>query len=622
VEWQGFANWHDWTLQQRLLYRGENDTPWQRQETRLIRHWPEQMLQLGLGDIQYPRHGLMGYQTLTGISLATDFDLQPYRIAYPLTGQQFFLEEDAEVSLLVNGNKRHHLKLSAGPHEISDLPLSEGINQIVLEIEDRLGRRSVLDFSDIHSKQLLAPGLSEYAATLGIPRFNTPNGFRYDTNNLIFSGFYQHGITPYVTMGGHLEADKTLIMGGLNGAWTSQLGTIDYDLAWSQAGAIEDWATQLGYQYRQIGWGIGGHFSWQGEHFAKLGQAPDRDNQHWSAQMNLSPPRLGQWALGYSHTVRQSWSGEQTRQQRISLYRHFKRDWSLQILWSKKNEEQQIALQLSWSPTNHRWRNQLDYSRENSRYELRYVREQELGLDMTAALSNTDTQRAADLRAQYINNYLETRLEAKQILNEDNYHQQTLTISSSLVYTGGEWGISRPLNGQAFALLKTENELCGGHIQIKRGAGTQIANVLRHPNEHIILPTLNAYYLNPLKLDSSALPIGIDLEKDQIDLFPRAYSGTLVIVKTNRAGYLLGTLLLPSGKPVSYQVGTLHHADNQEETITDFFTDETGYFEFEAPESGDYVLKLSDYQAKISVPQFQCEQIEVELGNVTLHEVK
>ena len=79
----GALNVRGWALEGRGGWYQAGDPMWRRSETRLVRDFPDRMLRLNIGDLNYATRGFQSFQPLGGISIAKEPTLQPYRLARP-----------------------------------------------------------------------------------------------------------------------------------------------------------------------------------------------------------------------------------------------------------------------------------------------------------------------------------------------------------------------------------------------------------------------------------------------------------------------------------------------------------------------------------------------------------
>src|ERR1051325_9830488 len=134
----GAVNLNRWVVEGSGSYTEDADTPWRRNDTRLVYDDPPRRIRYSLGDLAYPVTGFQSFQPLLGLTVARNFSLQPYRITQPLGQTSFFLKGPSKVEVLVNGQPVQTLQLPAGPQNMRDFRFANGANDLTLRITDEV----------------------------------------------------------------------------------------------------------------------------------------------------------------------------------------------------------------------------------------------------------------------------------------------------------------------------------------------------------------------------------------------------------------------------------------------------------------------------------------------------
>ncbi|MBT4839062.1 MAG: hypothetical protein HON94_17120, partial [Methylococcales bacterium] len=208
-------NINRWVLEQKFSFEDKATVPWLRRETQLVKDNADTSVRWNVGDINFSTRGLMGNRTVSGLSIRRLFNLKPYDNQQPVRDYRLFLAEDSQVEIYSNDILRKKIALPAGNHELIDLPLFDGFNQIRLHIKDRFNKERdiLLDYNQ--DLQLLAPNVSDFLLVAGVVRETNNEGeINYFGKRPIFSLFYQQGLSNDFTIGGHLEIDKNVVMAG------------------------------------------------------------------------------------------------------------------------------------------------------------------------------------------------------------------------------------------------------------------------------------------------------------------------------------------------------------------------------------------------------------------------
>lgn len=248
----GALNLNGWVLEASGDYIENDPRPWQRGDTRLVHDLPDEMIRTALGDLSYPVEGFQSFQPLLGLTVARNFDLQPYRVSEPTGRTSFFLNSPSRVDIYVNDRKVQTLQLDSGPFDITDFPLVNGSNDVRLVITDATGRVEVKTFDIVSDANLLAAGLHKFAYNVGVISTTANRKTDYDSDQPVLSAFHRYGLTDDLTLGGNLQAGETQWMAGVDatvgGAWGvlradaagSRLDSGDGGFAWQAQYQIVD----------------------------------------------------------------------------------------------------------------------------------------------------------------------------------------------------------------------------------------------------------------------------------------------------------------------------------------------------------------------------------------------
>jgi outer membrane usher protein FimD/PapC len=194
-----FVNAGGVVLENQSVYQSNLQNKWFRGDTRVVKDFHESMIRTQAGDVNYQT---IGYQTLRpigGFNIGRNFFLNPYRTPYPKFSRDFIVKTRSKVTYFVNGNLVKSEFLAPGRYSVRDIPLVNGINNILVEIEDDLGRKEVLTFQQTTSINLLNDGESKFDLSVGYPFKDINQKREYEKDSLLTSAFYQQGLNSFFT---------------------------------------------------------------------------------------------------------------------------------------------------------------------------------------------------------------------------------------------------------------------------------------------------------------------------------------------------------------------------------------------------------------------------------------
>lgn len=154
-----------------------------------------------------------------GLQLRRSFALRPDLLTVPLPTLAGTAAAPSTLDLYINGVRSLTTPLEPGPFRIDNPPLLLGNGQARLVVRDALGRETVQIVPFYTSPQLLAPGLTDYSASIGFARRNF--GFQssdYD-GDVAATGSMRVGVTPKLTLEAHAEAIRGLKLAGAGAAF-------------------------------------------------------------------------------------------------------------------------------------------------------------------------------------------------------------------------------------------------------------------------------------------------------------------------------------------------------------------------------------------------------------------
>ena len=247
-------NLNNWVLEGNFSFLERANPEWTRGDFRIVRDDLDNALRYVAGDLAVP---VVGYQTsrpLIGVTVARNYGLQPYLITRPVSQYEFFLENPSQVEVFSNGRLVQTLRLPAGQQDIRNLSLGSGINDVQLVITDDVGRIQRLDFANAIAANLLAPGIQQFAYSLGFPNHITNGNRNYDFSSPTLVASHRVGVSNVLTLGGYLQADRNQQLVGIEGVLATTLGNFGWDAALSNANQVGTGiAARLRYDFLKIG---------------------------------------------------------------------------------------------------------------------------------------------------------------------------------------------------------------------------------------------------------------------------------------------------------------------------------------------------------------------------------
>lgn len=152
-----------------------------------------------------------------GIQIATDFDLRPDLVTFPVPAIDGSAAVPSTLDLIVNGTRRPAGDVRAGQFTVTDVPVQTGINTITLAVRDALGRETRQTVSTYVARSLLRPGLVAFSAEAGWVRTGYATGAdRYRTPAA--SASLRVGTSDRLTAEAHVEIGDRVVLATAGGS--------------------------------------------------------------------------------------------------------------------------------------------------------------------------------------------------------------------------------------------------------------------------------------------------------------------------------------------------------------------------------------------------------------------
>ena len=213
---------------------GSTVSPFTRQDVRLVKDFPDNVLRVTAGDLIFPVIGFQNVRPMAGISFASQFSMSPSRLTYPSGNYEFFLQRKSKVYVFVNNNLAQSLDLPAGKHQLQEFPFAAGSNDIRLEILDDVGRSDTVQFSYFSNSEMLRSGLNQFSYAVGEPSTQVGSERVYDSTNPTYSVFHRYGLSDHHTIGANAQADKSQLLVGLDHLLSTDIGYFKTEAAMTQ----------------------------------------------------------------------------------------------------------------------------------------------------------------------------------------------------------------------------------------------------------------------------------------------------------------------------------------------------------------------------------------------------
>lgn len=599
---------HGWLLEGRADF-AEAPAGAHRGDVLLSRDDPETAHRYLAGDFAVQPTGLQPSYPILGLGLTRSFALQPYRIIQPIGQFEFTLEQPSTVTVFVNGTLVQKLSLPAGRHDVRDLPLGPGVNDVELVIEDPSGVQRRMTFSSASAGELLAPGVSQYALSLGPPLVDDAGARTYALDRPVLSARRRWGALSMLTLGASFDGDVDRQRAGGELTLATTLGTLALDLGGSADRELGlGHAEGLRYDFARTGGRaqvftltlLGHHYS---SGFRALG--PATDDVFYSDDLALSASRRlpGAVFATLSGRVRVGRERPDATDASLRLSRSFGSVGVDGLLAGRRDgispDEVRVLLSVRVNlPDGHgvvlasaRTSN-LEGPGSQASYST-LAGPPPGGVVTTVSVEETPETLRAGGAVSYTGNRLTSSVStAGSVDRAHGWLTQTtaIEVGTGLAFADGVVAWSRPVSG-SFVIVAKNPTVAEHDVQVNPALGGYAARADGFGPG--VLPNLEPYRVATIGVDAPTLPSGYSLGPESHLVLPAYQSGTLVRVGDEGTVFLRGVLQHANGTPAAFALGNLVRTDGSSPPLI-VMTNRAGRFSLMGVRPGRYELRLAD----------------------------
>ena len=208
-----FLNIYDFVLESRLYY-DDRTKKVQQGRTRLIKDDIARKLRYKLGYITLPVHNKQAQRNVFGVSVEKVFEIGGMNTQnfQRTNSHEFFIQNDSNVEIYVNGRYKTMMRLRAGSHNIHDFHLQTGLNNIKLKIIEDGGKIETISFNDFSYYEILKKGQIRYGMGMGFDSQQTFFKWDYDKDRKSTSGYLEYGLFDSLTLHAGIQKNADYLM--------------------------------------------------------------------------------------------------------------------------------------------------------------------------------------------------------------------------------------------------------------------------------------------------------------------------------------------------------------------------------------------------------------------------
>ncbi|MEE4209939.1 MAG: fimbria/pilus outer membrane usher protein [Parvularcula sp.] len=601
---------------------GEDDYRFFRRGVRAVYDQAEEQRRFAAGDLRSTTLPILRTPFLGGVSIEKGrriFD--PFQPVARLGGREIFLDNQSTVEVLLNGETYQTFQLEAGRYNLADLPVQVGANDIQLVVNDSAGRRQIIDFNFFFEPLDLLPGEEEYSLAVGAIAQNLTFEPEY-SDDIGVSAFYRRAFSNNFIFGGGTQLSQDLQVGAMTASIVPQVvpGVFNLEGAVSTGPAGTGIAFRGNYRFRS-----GNTFTDSRQFSINV----DYESEGYQTLSDLVPVAFDLLSISANYT---QGLGDRTFLNAGAIYTTIggrSRDNSTFFVdvIHRLNDRLRLTggIEYGTSPffednfgvrvgvafaLGALTRANLDY---RSRADLlratlsRGAEDQVGGFGYDLGFTSAQGQVSSDANLTYVGNRFEGRVLAQTIGEglDSVFDSQAvrLQLGTSLAYTGGKFGIGRPIN-DSFALLQPDPAIGDTEVITGRNLSGNRFDARSGTFGAAVQGDLISYAEQSLQFDVDDTEVGIDIGDGVVQVNPPYRSGYSITVGS--AYFISATGFLKRGdEPAGLSTGIVRSPADPDFEPQQFFSNSAGRFAIIGLKPGGrYEIVLTSREAfEITVPQ-------------------
>ncbi len=620
-----FLNLHDYVFEGRFSYLEGSENPFFRDRFRLVKDDRTHALRYAFGDIFLPTHQRVTKSDAFGLSVEKVFNIngKDYNTNVSrVNSYEFFLKNKSRVEIYINNRYNRTLNLEAGTHNLYDLKLPTGLNQIKLKIIEDNGKIEFIDFNDFFYSEILKKGMIRYGAGLGISsqKSNTSNKIIYNKDEKILSAYLDYGLNNWLTIESGIQQTSTSYQSlALEFIVGTPLGLLNpyairtelenksgYKKGINYQTDLGDLNINLGYEEVDIGYEV----------FNQINRFPT-DSKLYHATVSTLLPYGTTASLSASKYIK---SVNTENKYSLFLSKNFLHNLNLQLNYDRldmrnerDDEELYLTLSYNWGETQI---NYINYTQDQrQRIEVNHDGTTRYGLSSDFAY-----EKSAESDQFHIRTVMDDekfRLDSSYMFNksgERTNQSMGVQFATGMVFAGDKATITAPITS-SFVIVDNDDNL-EKPLGIE---GYQEADALIYDNYAIALGDYND---RTLVVDEANLDFGIDLKSIDSKFITNYKSGSLMEIKVNNYLSIKGVLYDKlTEKPLAYKAFKVFNTITGNKEMS--FTNGEGAFTIGGMEEGHYNVSLvheAGYEG-IAKFSFDVRKRDMKKKIINLHKV-
>jgi outer membrane usher protein FimD/PapC len=537
-----------------LYTKTDTEDSWVRLQSNATYERREDLQWLVLGD-QYANSGELGSTlNMGGVGFSKVYRLDPYFITQPvmdLSGSVIF---PTEAEIYLDGVLIKKEQISPGLFELKNLYSYTGSHNVEVLLKDPFGNVQKISYLAYFSSQMLRKGLHEYSYNVGwLREFYGAKSNEY--GDAAFSLFHRYGVTNNFNVGIRAEGTEGLYNGGLQMSFAiPRFGFLSASASGSSMeGNVLGGAFSLQHALQSGKWNTNLLLRAFTRDYATVGARPAADSKQFevNAGIGFILDPIGSFSVNYSASS--TFQGIDTKVFSVNYSRSLYKSISLFFTGSATKTTDADTNYSCFAGLNFSLTDKIRASAQASggsgdvnSETLQIQQDQPVGegLGYRASLNRSESPAnivtSLNPHIQYNARY--GILSADAVIQDaqrgNTAETYNVSLAGSLVYVGGFFGVSRPVN-DSFGVVAFNQSVPGAAVL---NNGQDIGKTGRFST--MVIPTLTAYGQNKVMLDTKNIPMDYSVTDVNKTLSPSVWSGSCIYFDVQQVRALTGVLFV------------------------------------------------------------------------------
>jgi len=594
-----FLNLNQFVLEGRVNYK-EEDKKIIRDGFKITKDNKKNYLRYEFGDIYMPSSSRMISTSAFGFSIEKNFDLnKDLNNVSKISSYEFFLKRRSRVEIFVNGKFIRALKLRAGTHNLYNLNLDIGLNEIELKIIDENGKIEYLNFYDFEYYEILKKGVAQYGIGIGIQSNINSEGIEYDYNQKLYSAYIDYGLTNNLTIKSGLEFNNDYNSEILEFFYGTNFGIFNPYILKSHINNSSGYKKGLSYRsnIKKININLG--YENTDKNYKNIlnykNTLKNKNRTIYRESINI--PFWKNSTIGLSMSQYKE-EDKKNRKYSMVLSKQIFKNTDIKLRYNKEtqNNNESIYLTLNYKIGN----NRISYGN--------YIKDDSYQIDIS---HNSPTRYGFNSNFQYKNSSDNKRYNLRSIINDEKFKLDTsynllestkksqslgVHLATGFVFAGDRATITSPINS-SFVIVSNDKRL-------KEPLGL-IHYQEDNPKYDTFAVPLSNYKKTKLSVDEKDLDFGIELLNPTQKVITEYRSGAIMDLKIKSLLSIRGKIVDEKNHPIKNSAFKIFNTRTGKKLIS--FTDENGNFTVSEVEIGKYNARFLKEAKYTDVIKFSFE---------------